>query len=104
MLFVVGLVQLVAYQYARAAALAAAERGVRVASLAGAGVSECEAAVAEGLAGALGGAVAAGLAYGCVEGSDSISARVSGRVPPWTPAGPELSFTVEAVAAKERAP
>lgn len=104
MVMVIGLTQLVAYQYARGAALTAAERGVRTASVSGGSAGDCERAVAESLEGVLGGTVGAGLEFACSEEGGVMVARVRGTVPAWTPGGLNLSFEVVAQAVRERDP
>lgn len=104
MVMVVGLSQLIAYQYARGAALAALERGVRAGSVAGAGESECLAAVADSFEEVLGGSVGETLVFGCVDSPELVRAQAVGAVPAWLPGGPLLAFEVEAIARREAPP
>lgn len=104
MLIVVALIQLITYQYTRGAALTAAERGVRAASVVGAGEAECREALFDSLAGVLGGEVGASLQAGCQEGPGVITASVRGTVPGWIVAVPSLDFEVMARAALEQDP
>lgn len=103
MLLVVGLVQVVAYQYARGAVMAALERGVRAGSVIGAGVDECRASLADSLDTVLGGEVGATLEFACGEEGSLIWARGRGAVPDWLGIG-SLSFTLETRAVREPAP
>lgn len=104
MLMVVGLVQLIAYQYARGAVMAALERGVRAGSIAGTGAEECDAAVADSLNDVLGGQVGESLSYGCHADGETIAAWATGTVPAWTVGGPHMMFDLEATAQRELEP
>ncbi len=104
MLVVVGLVQLVAFQFARGAALAAAERGVRAGSVHGAGEAECTAALSDSLAEVLGGDIGTSLQAGCEIDGGEVVAWVSGSVPGWTAGVPSLDFQEEARALMEPGP
>ena len=94
MLLVVGLVQVIAYQYVRGAVQVALERGVRAGSVVGAGIGECEAAVADSLAAALGGEVRESLSTECSVEPEVIAATASGTVPAWMGPAPDLTFTL----------
>lgn len=103
MLMVVGLVQLITYQYARGAALAALERGVRAASVAGAGAGQCYSVLADTFETTLGGAVGDSLDYTCETVDGVVTARAGGMVPLWLGSG-TLSFEVEASGRQESGP
>ncbi|MFO7293042.1 MAG: hypothetical protein FWJ92_04240 [Actinomycetes bacterium] len=100
MLMVVGLVQLVAYQYTRGAVLAALERGARAGSVAGAGATECVAVVADALASVVGG-LASSVEFGCSEEGGAIVASARGSVPGWISSATDLSFSLETWAWRE---
>lgn len=104
MLLVVGLIQVIAYQYVRGAVQVALERGVRAGSVVGAGEVECEAAIADSLASALGGAVRDSLSVGCRAETEAITATASGMVPAWMGPAPDLGFTLGARAVREPEP
>lgn len=104
MLLVVGLVQVIAYQYVRGAVQVALERGVRAGSLAGAGIAECEAAVADSLGAALGGAVRESLSTGCSAEPEVMVATASGAVPAWMGPASDLTFMLSAQAVREPEP
>lgn len=103
MVFVVGLVQVVAYQYARGAVTAGLERAARTAAVAGGGEPECLAALADSLRNVLGGAVGDTLTATCAVDFESVRARASGSLPAWLP-GPGLAFDLEVSAAREHDP
>jgi hypothetical protein len=104
MLLVVGLVQVIAYQYVRGAVLAALERGVRAGSTVAAGVDECHGALADSLADVLGGEIRDSLEAECRLDGELILARASGTVPGWVGLGPDLGFEMEARAVREPEP
>lgn len=104
MVMVVGLMQLIAYQYARGAVMTALERGVRAGTVVGAGSAECEAALADSLAGVLGGAVGESLSAVCEEAGGVVSARAEGTLPGWTALSPAIDFDLEARATREPGP
>lgn len=104
MLVVLALVQVVAYQYARGAVRVALERGVRAASVVGAGVEECEAAIADSLRGVLGGEVGRSLHTECRSEGAMMTATGAGVVPAWVGPAPDLAFTLEARALMEPSP
>lgn len=104
MFMVVGLIQLIAYQYATGAVMAALERGVRAGAVVGAGAAECRAALADSLAEVLGGEIGASLEAGCEAGPDVVRAWGRGTVPAWVEAGPDLSFDLETQARREPDP
>lgn len=95
MFMVVGLVQLVTYQYARGAVMAALERGVRAASVATAGVGECETALSDSLGSVLGGEVGDSLRFGCEEDPLVMRAWATGTVPSWIAGVPDMPFELE---------
>lgn len=101
MFMVVGLVQLVTYQYARGAVMAALERGVRTASVATAGAAECEAVVADSLDSVLGGEVGQTFAFGCEADVLMMRAWATGSVPSWIAGVPAMPFSLEAHARRE---
>lgn len=104
MFMVVGLIQLIAYQYATGAVMAALERGVRAGAVVGAGAPECEAALADSLAEVLGGEIGASLQTGCEADTEVVTAWGSGVVPTWVQAGPDIPFDLEAQARREPEP
>ena len=104
MLMVVGLVQFVAYQYARGALMAALERGVRAGALSGSGADECQAAVADSLSEVLGGTIGGTLAYGCEAHDEQVRAWATGIVPAWIPTSVDLTFDLETTARRETEP
>jgi hypothetical protein len=103
MLFVVGLVQLVAYQYTKGAVTAGLERAARRAAVAGTDEADCLASLADSLGDVLGGVVAENLSTACTIDPDLVRTRASGSVPSWLP-GPSLAFQVEVSAARELGP
>ena len=104
MLMVVGLVQVIAYQYATGAVQAALERGARAASVVGAGTPECEAALVNSLTEVLGGHIAAGVTYGCEVEGEFVRTWATGAVPGWMSSATDLSFDLEARAWMESLP
>lgn len=104
MLMVVGLVQLVTYQYARGAVLAALERGVRASSVVEGSVEDCEASVTDSLGSVLGGEVGDSLTFGCEFDGLAVRAWANGTVPAWMAGLPELSFELETGARREAEP
>lgn len=103
MVFVVGLVQLVAYQYTKGAVVAGLERGARAAAVAGAGEAECLAAVTDSLSDVLGGVVESSLSTDCTVDGGTVRAHATGAVPSWLP-GPSLAFDLEVLATREPGP
>lgn len=101
MLMVVGLVQLVTYQYARGAVLVALERGVRAASVADAGAAECRASVSDSMDSVLGGEVGDSLVFDCEADDLVVRAWARGTVPAWMSGLPDLSFELETQARRE---
>jgi hypothetical protein len=101
MFMVVGLVQLVTYQYARGAVMAALERGVRTASVAGAGVEDCMAAVSDSLDSVLGGEVGDSVDFGCETDALVMQAWATATVPSWMAGVPDMPFDLEAQARRE---
>ena len=104
MLMVVGLVQVIAYQYATGAVQAALERGARAGSVVGAGAAECQLALADSLAEVLGGHIATTVSYGCEAGSEFVRSWATGTVPGWVSSATDLSFDLEARAWMEPVP
>lgn len=103
MVFVVGLVQVIAYQYTKGAVTAALERGARAGAVAGGGERECLAALSDSLAEVLGGVVGDGLTAGCTVDEETVRAHATGSVPSWM-AGPSLAFDLEVLATREPGP
>lgn len=104
MLMVVGLVQVIAYQYTTGAVQAALERGARAGSVVGAGTGECRAALADSLAEILGGDIASSVSFGCEAGGEFVHSWASGTVPGWVSSATDLSFDLEARAWREPLP
>lgn len=104
MLLVVGLVQLIAYQYTRGAVAVALQRGVRAGAVAGAGVDQCRAVVADSLAEVLGGVVGKSLAVACAADPVVVRASATGSLPMWLWPGLDLAIEAEAVARREHVP
>lgn len=104
MLMVVGLVQLIAYQFTRGALMAALERGVRAGAVAGAGAEQCLAAVQDSLAEVLGGIVGHTVQVSCAADDDLVTATASGTVPAWFGSGVDFSIDVDALARRELVP
>jgi hypothetical protein len=102
MILVVGLVQVLAYQYARGAALAAIERGVRAATVTGAASATCMDTARASLSEVLGGEM--DVAVSCRSSDDLVVAEATGTVPAWVWGGPELAFRVVTVARMEPSP
>lgn len=103
MVFVAGLVQVVAYQYTKGAVIAGLERAVRAGAVVGAGEAQCRVVLADSLNEVLGGAVGGSLASDCTADGETIRAHASGVVPSWL-AGPDLGFDLEVVARRELGP
>ena len=101
---VVGLVQVLVLHYARGAAMAAAERGVRAGSLIGGDAGRCLDVVRDSLADVLGGEIGSTLEAECVLEGDVVTARVSGALPPWMVGAPSLAFSAETTARREPVP
>ena len=104
MLMVVGLVQFVAFQYARGAVMAALERGVRAGAVSGAGGDQCQAALANSLAEVLGGAIGDSLVFGCATDGEQVRAWATGLVPAWFPGAPDLVIDLDTAARREAGP
>lgn len=104
LLLVVALAQLLAYQYARGAAMTALERGVRAGSLVGAGADRCREVVDDSLGEVLGGAIGDSLEVACRDDGEVMTASASGMVPAWVVGGPGLAFEVRTLARKEVPP
>lgn len=104
MVMVVGLVQLIAYQYTRGALVAALERGVRAGAVTGSGAEECRAALADSLAEVLGGTAGETVTVDCSADPEAVRARAVGMVPAWFAGGPDLAVDVEAMARREPVP
>lgn len=101
MLMVTGLAQLVAYQYVRGAVMASLERGVRAASVTGAGEAPCEASLSDSLGAVLGGEVGDSLAFGCEVDALVVRAWATGTMPAWLAGMPDMSFRLETQARRE---
>lgn len=101
MLMVVGLVQLVTYQYARGAIMVALERGVRTGSVAAAGADECLASVSDSLDAVLGGEVGDSLVFDCEADDLVVRAWAGGTVQAWMGGLPDLSFELQTQARRE---
>lgn len=101
MVLVVGLTQVLAYQYAEGAALAAAERGVRAGAVVGGDAARCLSVTRDSLRDVLGGDVGESLTVDCTDDGDLLVARVTGTVPAWIVGGPRLEFAVETLARRE---
>ena len=99
MLMVVGLVQLVAYQYTRGRCWRRWS-AARAGSVAGAGATECVAVVADALASVVGG-LASSVEFGCSEEGGAIVASARGSVPGWISSATDLSFSLETWAWRE---
>lgn len=104
MLMVVGLVQLVAYQYTRGALTSALERGVRAGAVSGAGTAECRSAVDDSLGEVLGGVVGRTVEVGCSSDDERVRAWARGTVPAWFGSLADFRVDVEAVARRELVP
>jgi hypothetical protein len=100
MLMVVGLVQLVAYQYTRGAVMASLERAARAGTVAGAGADECMSVLADSLGSVVGG-LAESVGFECEDVGDRVIARAQGVVPGWLSSMSDLSFTLETWAWRE---
>ncbi|MFP3914157.1 MAG: hypothetical protein ACLFWM_04730 [Actinomycetota bacterium] len=95
MFMVVGLVQLVAYQYTRGAVMASLERGARAGSIGAGGAARCEQVVRDSLGSVLDGAVGASLRLGCADEAGAIRAWAEGAVPSWVSGAPDMPFSLE---------
>jgi hypothetical protein len=98
------LANLIVVQYAVGVVRLAIDEGARAGAVAGSGVADCRQAVAAALADLLGGPYGEGVAVECSEEPGwmrvSARARFAGFVPPV----PDLTFGLEAGAAREGAP
>ncbi len=104
MLLVVGMIQVVTYQYVRGAVMTALERGVRVGSVIGTGAAECRAAIADSLAEVLGGVVGESVVVDCADDSEWVQAWARGTVPAWLPGWEGFSLHIETAARREPVP
>ena len=102
MILVVGLIQVLAYQYARGAALVAIERGVRAATVTGAPPATCVEIAQASLTEVLGGEL--DVALSCRTSDGVVAAEATGTVPAWVSGGPELAFRVATLARMEPNP
>lgn len=101
MFMVVGLVQLVSYQYTRGAVMTALERGVRAGSLADRHAARCQDAVRDSLGSVLAGEVGGSIRFGCDVDGTMIRAWATGAVPSWVAGAPEMRFDLETGATRE---
>ena len=104
MVLVVGLVQVIAYQYARGAVMAALERGVRAGAVVGASADECRTSLADSISQVLGGEISSNLAASCGSDDEFVWATADGVVPSWLAWAPDLAFRLETRARREPAP
>lgn len=104
MVLVVGMIQVVTYQYVRGAVTTALERGVRAGTVAGAGAAQCRAAIADSLAEVLGGVVGESLVVECDDGPAMVKARAVGTVPAWMPGYEEIALRIEIIGRREQVP
>ena len=104
MVLVVGLVQVIAYQFTRGAVMAALERSVRAGAVVGAAADECRASLKDSISQVLGGEVSSNLAASCGSDDEFVWATANGVVPSWLAWAPDLPFRLETRARREPAP
>jgi hypothetical protein len=95
---------LIVWQYARGAARAAVDEGVRTGSRATASVVDCEARARDVMSDLLGGALGDDVAISCQAAGDQITATADARLPSWLPLMPGWSFRLTASDVKEQEP
>jgi hypothetical protein len=101
MLFLAGLLNLIAIQYAQGVMRGALDEGLRVGAPAPATPAECVAAIDRVMSDLLSGPFGAGITYSCIQVGGELVAMAEGRFVGWFPGFPTLNFDVEVRATKE---
>jgi hypothetical protein len=101
MLFLAGLLNLIAIQYAQGVVRAALDEGLRVGSAASASASECLAGIDRVMSDLMSGPFGEGITYSCVQVGDELIATGEGRLQGWFPGFPTFDFEAEVRAVKE---
>lgn len=101
MLFLAGLLNLIAVQYAVGVVRGALDEGVRIGAPAPAAAAECVAAIDRVMADLMGGPLGAGITYSCVQMGSELVATAEARFVGWFPGVPTLTFNSEVRALKE---
>ena len=101
MLFLAGLLNLIAIQYAQGVVRAALDEGLRIGTAASASASECLAGIDRVMSDLMSGPFRDGLTYSCIQVGNELIAQGQGRLPGWFPGFPTFDFEAEVRAVKE---
>jgi hypothetical protein len=101
MLFLAGLLNLIAIQYAQGVVRAALDEGVRVGSPGPATEADCLAAIDRVMADLMDGPLGTGVSYSCVYAGSELVASADSDFDGWFPGFPNLHFYAEVRAVKE---
>lgn len=101
MLFLAGLLNLIAIQYAQGVMRGALDEGLRMGAPAPATSADCVAAIDRVMSDLLRGPFGAGITYSCIQVGGELVATAEGRFVGWFPGFPTLNFEAEVRATKE---
>lgn len=101
MLFLAGLLNLIAIQYAQGVVRSALDEGVRMGTPAPATSADCLAAIDGVMADLMGGLLGAGVSYSCLQIGSELVASADSQFDGWFPGFPNIQFHVEVAAVKE---
>jgi hypothetical protein len=101
MLFLAGLLNLIAIQYAQGVVRAALDEGVRVGSPGPATAADCLAAIDRVMADLMDGPLGTGVSYSCAQAGSELVASADSDFDGWIPGFPNLRFYAEVRAVKE---
>lgn len=101
MLFLAGLLNLIAIQYAQGVVRAALDEGVRVATPAPASPADCVEAIDRVMTELMGGPLGSGVRYSCTQIGDRLVASADSEFDGWFPGLPNLQFHAEVIGVKE---
>lgn len=100
-LFLAGLLNLIAIQYAQGVVRGALDEGVRMGAPAPATPADCLAAIDRVMSDLMSGPLGAGVTYSCVQMGGELVAAAEARFVGWFPGFPTLDFVAEVRATKE---
>lgn len=101
MLFLAGLLNLIAIQYAQGVVRAALDEGVRVGSAARASESECLDGIRRVMGDLLSGPLGANVEFACTVVAGQLIASADAEFEAWFPGVPSLNFSTDVRAVKE---
>jgi len=101
MLFLAGLLNLIAIQYAQGVVRAALDEGVRVGSPSPATAADCLAAIDRVMNDLMDGPLGTGVSYSCVQAGSELIASADSDFDGWFPGFPSLRFHAELTVVKE---